>query len=229
MTSSGTYNFAPSIGELALSAFGRLQIRRATVGTEHLQDAQQEANLALVSFSNRGPNLWAVDLQSIPLVQAVPTYSVLGSTVMMLGTYITTTSGGTASDTTITPLSRDEYAAISEKTSPGRPTSFWYDRLNSQTVTTYPVADRTSVYTLNFYRYRQLQDASVAGGQTADLVYLFLDAFVAELAHRLSRYYAPQLEAQRKADADMAWNIAASQNTENVGMSITPTLSSYYR
>lgn len=229
MTTSGTYTFNPSIGELILSAFARIQIRRPNILQEHIADAQKEANFALASFSNRGPNLWAVDLQTVTLSAGIASYSIPAETVMVLSAYITTTSGGVSTDIVITPLSRDEYASLPNKATQGFPTSFWLDRLVVPTISLWPVPDNTQTYTLNYYRYRQLQDANTASGQNIDLQYLFLDAFVAELAYRLARIYAPALEAQRKVDAAEAWQIAATQNVENVPMSIIPGLSSYFR
>jgi hypothetical protein len=74
-----------------------------------------------------------------------------------------------------------------------------------------------------------MQDANLAGGETPDIPYLFLDAFIAGLAHRLSRSYAPDLEDKRKADAKEAWMVMAEQNTENVPLSLAPTIKTYYR
>ena len=52
---------------------------------------------------------------------------------------------------------------------------------------------------------------------------------MAGLAHRLARIWQPGVEAQRKADADEAWAIAAAQDTENAPVTIAPRLSSYFR
>lgn len=229
MSTSGTYSFNPSIADLSIAAFARIQIRPPAILASHMADAQREANFTMVSFSNRGPNLWAVDQQSVSLVAGTATYSVLPETVMILNAYITITSGGQPIDTWITALSRDEYAALPNKTSQGMPTTFWFDRLTSPSITLWLVPDSTQPYTLNYWRYRQLQDASVKSGQTADLQYLFLDAFVADLSWRLARIYNPDLEDKRKADAIEAWEIAAMQNVENVNMYIAPGLGSYYR
>ena len=54
-------------------------------------------------------------------------------------------------------------------------------------------------------------------------------AMVAGLSHRLARIYAPELEAQRKADAKEAWDIAAEQNVENVPVKISPAIGRYFR
>jgi hypothetical protein len=230
MSTSGTFDFSPNVGELIMSAFARLQIRRTQVTQEHLADGRQEANFWLSSISNRGPNLWTVDLQTVSLVQGTPTYDVPPETVMILDLYIDTfDDDGNPTSRTLSPLSRSDYANISNKLQEGQPTSFWFDRLIAPTLSLWPSPDENGPYTLRYYRYRQVMDANLSGGQNIELPYLFLDAFVAGLAHRLSRIYAPTLEAQRKADADEAWQIASVQNTEWTPMNVTPMLGGYYR
>jgi hypothetical protein len=229
MTVSNTFSFAPSIGELILSAYSRIGIRGTAVLQEHLQDGQREANLWLLSASNRGPNLWTVDLQTVVMVQGQVTYTVPPETVMVLDLYLDTFDGlGNPTSTTLSPLSRTDYAGISNKNQPGQPTSFWFDRLIAPTLNFWPAPDSNGPYTLRYYRYRQVMDANLAGGQNVELPSLFLDAFVAGLSHRLARIWAPAFEAIRKVDAEEAWKIAATQNTENVPLSVVPSLGSYY-
>src|SRR5437899_7423758 len=119
--------------------------------------------------------------------------------------------------------------------SPGRPTCYWFDRLISPTITLWPVINQSG-YILNYYRCRQIQDANLSGGETPDIPVLWLDWLVAGMAHRLSRPYGPNdvaqalaLEQQRKKDADEAWVVAATQNTENVPLTLAPMISNYYR
>jgi hypothetical protein len=73
-----------------------------------------------------------------------------------------------------------------------------------------------------------MQDANLSGGETPDIPYRWLDALCAGLSHRLARIYAPTLEQLRKADADEAWKVAATQDTENVPLVLAPNLRSYY-
>ena len=229
MTTSNVYNYAPSTGELFLTAFSRLGIRGPMLTADHMQTARNEANLMQAEWSNKGPNLWDIDLQSVALIQGTATYTVPSNTVMILDAYLTVTSGGVSTDRVIVPVSRTEYAAYPNKTQQAPPTCYWFDRLISPTITLWAVPDASSTYTLNYYRYRQIQDAALTGGPTLELPYLWYDAAVASMAHRLSRHYAPQLEQLRKADAMEAYGIAAEQNTENTPIYIAPSLSGYYR
>lgn len=230
MASSGTYDFSVSNGEVVLAAFERLKVFAPSIRTEHMQAARRELNFLLAEAANKQVNLWKVDLvHDVALVSGTGTYDVAPRTVMILDAWITQTSGSTSSDLFITPMSRTEYASINNKAAPGRPTTYWFDRLISPTITLWPVPN-SSTFTLSYYRCTQMEDANLTGGETPDIPYLWLDWFVAGLAHRLARPYANiEMEKLRKADAVEAWTVAATQNVENVPTTLAPTISSYYR
>lgn len=225
MTTSNTYAFNPPIGSLALNALARCGVRRTEITPQHMQDAYTETNLMQASWSNDGLTLWTVDQQTIPLVQGTATYSVPSNTVMILDLYIVINSGN---NRLITSFSRTDYASLANPSTQGVPTVFWFDRLTSPFVTFWPVPDGNEVSAV-YYRYRQIQDANIQNGGNAELPYLWLDAFVADLAHRLSRIYAPQLEQQRKADRDVAFGLASKQYVENTPLYISPGLQGYFR
>lgn len=228
-TYSGTYDFAPTAGEVIMNAFQRIQVRPTGIGTSHLQQAVMELNLLLARMSNLQPNLWTVDLQALPLVEGTASYSLPAETVMITNAYIRTGSGTETIDRLIFPLSQTEYASIPNKGEEGTPTQFWYDRLISPTITFYLVPDGNGPYTCYYYRVRQIQDALIPNGVNVEVPYLWLDALAAGLAHRLARIYKPELEQVRKMDADEAWQIAATQNVENVNLMIVPGTSGYWR
>lgn len=228
MAYSGTYSFSPSIGELVLNAYGRIQLRGPALVAQHWFDARTEGNLLQISWANLGVNLWTVDLQSVPLVQGTPTYNVPSNTIAILDTYISITSGGQTIDRPILGISRSDYAAQPNKLQQAPPTTWWFDRLTSPTITLWPVPDSGGPYTLNYYRYRLIQDAVVAGGIQPEMPIRWLDAWAAGLAHRLARLHAPALEQMRKADAKEAWDIASTQDVENVPIRIMPQIGTYY-
>lgn len=226
MASSGTYTFSPTLGSLFLSAFSRIQVKRTELTPQHIEDARNEANFLQQAWLNDGLTLWTVDLQTVPLVAGTATYSVPASTVMVLDLYISINGG---SNRLIFPFSRTDYASLSNPTEAGFPTSFWFDRIIAPTLTLWPAPDGNATYVMYYYRYRVVQDAATANGGQPEIPYLFQDAYVAGLAHRLARSYAPALEAIRKADYTEAYALAAKQGTENVQMFITPGLAGYFR
>lgn len=229
MTTSGTYNFNPSLGELVLYAYNLAGLRNTSLLQEHMQTARVAANMMLSRWSNQGVNLWQVDLVTVPLVQGQSVYSVDPSTVMILDGYMGTVSGSTETDRIVLPISRTEYASYPNKQQQGFTTVFWFDRLLSPSVTLWPVPDGTSAQYFKYYRVRQLQDANYAGGQTVDIPYLWMEAFSDGLAYRLARIWNPTMAIALKAQADESYQIAASQNVEQANQYISPQIAGYYR
>lgn len=230
MTTSGTYSFNPSLGEVVLNAYARCGVRRTALMQEHMQDARFETNLMFASWANQGVNLWEVDLVTVPLVQGQTTYAVDAKTVMILDAYIQY-NGGTSSqfDRVIMPISRTEYAQTPNKNLQAPPTTFWFDRLINPTVTLWPVPDQTGTYSLQYYRVTQIQDAELTDAQTVDIPYRWLDALCSGLAARLSAIYAVERMQMLEAKAEQAYTVAATQDTENVPLYIMPGLSGYFR
>ena len=230
MASSGTYAFSPSNGELVLAAYERVQIRAPELRQEHMFSARRELNFLLAQWSNLQPNLWEIIRTQTVLTAGQATYPITPQTVMILDASIVLNYGTTQeSRRYITPISRTEYLSYANQQSPGAPTVYWFDRTISPTVTFYLVPDGNGPYTFDYFSCTQVQDANLSGGETPDVPYRWLDCLVAGLAHRLSRIYAPAMEALRKADAQEAWNIAAAQDTENVPLVLAPNFANYYR
>lgn len=226
MTTSGTYAFNPSLGEIVLYAYQNIGIRPTSVLQEHMESARMATNMMLSRWSNQGVNLWAVDLIEVPLVAGQTTYAVDGNTVMILDAYTTTGSG---IDRVIMPVSRTEYASYPNKAQQGFPTSYWYDRLISPTITLWPVPDGSSATILKYYRVRQIQDANLRNGENAEIPYRWLEAFADGLTYRLARIWAPQMAMALKGQADESYEIAAVQDVETVPTYIAPMLGGYFR
>jgi len=230
LTTSGTYNFNPSLGEITLYAYNLIGIRPSAITQEHLEAARMASNMLLSRFSNQGVNLWAVDLVTVPLVAGQATYNVDSNTVVILDAYMETDNGsGDPIDRIILPVSRTEYASYPNKEQQGFTTTFWFDRLISPTVTLWPVPDGTSAQYLKYYRVRQIQDSNLQGGQNVEIPYLWLDAFATGLAERLARIWNPQLVQLMKPLSDEAYKIAADQNVETAQQYISPQIAGYYR
>lgn len=228
MALSGTYNYNPSLGEITLYAYNLCGVRNTALLQEHMEAARMAANMMLMSWSNRGVNLWQVDLVTVPLVQGVSTYPVDSSVVVLLDGYVTTGSGTNAQDRIIMPVSRTEYASYPNKTQQGFPTTFWFDRLLSPTVTLWPVPDGSQT-SFSYYRVRQLQDSNLINGGNVDIPPIWLEAFAYGLAFRLALIWAPEKAGILKPLADEAYQIAADQNVETAQQYITPMISGYYR
>lgn len=230
MTSSGTYNFNPSLGELVLYAYNLIGVRSPAIVQEHMVSARMAANLLLADWSNETPNLWEIDLVTVPLVQGQATYAVDAKTVMILDAYVRLDNGtAPPTDRIVTPISRSEYSTYPNKSQQGATTVFWFDRLISPTITLWPVPDGTTYNYLRYYRVTQCQDAELAGGQTVDIPYRWLNAFSDGLALQLARSWAPQRVADLQPFADKSYARAQKQDTENVPLYISPMIGGYFR
>lgn len=228
-TYSGTYDFFPATGQLVLAAYARIGVRRTEIVSEHLENGRVELNLMAAEWSNTGPNLWTVELQTIALNQGDQIITAPTNTVTLLDAYISTPDGqGGFTDRIITPFSRTEYASQPNKLGQGTPTSYWFNRQIIPLIYLWPVPDDTGPYTLSYYTFSPPQDSVLSGALNPQIPYRFLDAYVAGLAYRLARIYAPALEQSRGADSQTAYRIAASQDTEGTNLAIQPDSSSYW-
>ena len=79
MTTSGTYAFNPSLGEVVLYAYNLCEIRSTALAQEHMEAARMASNMLLANWSNRGVNLWTVDLQTVNFNQTPATLSATGT------------------------------------------------------------------------------------------------------------------------------------------------------
>ena len=232
MATSGTYTFNPSLGEITLYAYNLCGLRNTSLLQEHMEAARMAANMLCANWSNRGVNLWAVDLITVPLVQGQTTYDVPLNTVTMLDAYMVIDNGnGQPIDRIIMPVSRSEYASYPNKDQQGFTTVFWFDRLISPnpTVTLWPVPDGSSAQYLKYYRVRQIQDSVLQNGTQVEIPFLWMDAFAYGLAARLAVIWAPDKTQLLKPLADEAYTIAAEQNVETAQQYISPQVMGYYR
>jgi hypothetical protein len=229
VTTSATYDFNPSLGEMVLYAFNLIGVRPTAITQSHMESARMAANMLQSRWANQGVNLWAVDLVTVPLVTGQATYDLDPNIVVMLDAYMTTVAGSVSTDRIILPISRTEYASYPNKSQQGFTTVFWMDRLLAPTVTLWPVPDGTSAQYLKYYRVRQIQDANYTQAATIEIPYMWMEAFADGMAYRLARIWQPMMAPALKPIADESYNIAAMQNEETAQMYVSPQLSGYYR
>ena len=128
MTSSGTYNFTASNGEIVLAAYEPLQIRAPSIRQEHMYAARRELNLLFSRWSNFTPNLWTVVRTQTVLTPGQATYSLTPQTITVLDASIVLNFGSSnESRRFITPISRTEYLSYANQQTPGQPTVWWQD------------------------------------------------------------------------------------------------------
>lgn len=224
---SKTFDFNPSAGQILINAFGRCQVRPTELTAQHMYNGGLSLNFILTEMSNVQPNLWEVELQTVPLVSGSETYTVPAETVQILDMFITT--GTPPIDRYIYPMSRTEYAAQPNKTLQSFPTTFWFDRVDSPTITFWPVPDSNGPYVAKYYSVRQTMDAVMSNGLTVEIPFRWLDAYTAGVAWKLSEIYAPALEDKLLMRYERATAKALTQDTENVPLYIKPAVGGYFR
>lgn len=235
ITTSGLYNWALSNADILLESFSRNQIHATALTRDHMVNARRSLNLELQSWSNRGVNMWEVNLLSITLASGTAQYDMPQETVSALDVYYSQVNGlgtGQNLDRIMLPISRSQYAAISNKMTPGTPTTYWFDRLTpipTMTVWQPPSSGQDSPnYLLKVYYLRRVQDANITSGQTPDIPYRFIDALCAGVATRLAVKYMPSKYQMLKAEAKEAWDWATYTDQENAAWHVTPSISDYY-
>ena len=192
--------------------------------------ANMAANRVAATWSGSGPNLWSVELVSVPIIAGQAAYSVDPSVITILDAYISVPNGdGTYTDRIMMPISRSEYANYPDKTVQSQvPTVFWLDRLLAPTVTLWQVPnDATCIF--KYYAYQQIQDMALNGGATTSLPIYFFEAFAVALAARLAMMFAADRAVVLKASADELYIKAAAQNTESSNFYVSPNFSGYFR
>jgi hypothetical protein len=233
VSTTGTYNFGQTLtaSQIVLEAFARLQLRGPAITQQHMEDARLSCNFLNSEWSNRGVALWDVALYTVPvpLVQGVPTITLPPETVMLLDVYIDTGTAPNVTSRYMYPLSRTEYAQVPNKQQQGFPSTYWFDRLITPTITLWQVPDGNGPYTLKMYVQNQMQDTALTGTKQADLPFRMLDAYASGLAARLAEKWAPDKYEALEARYEKAWTLGAGEDTENVALHISPMLASYYK
>lgn len=225
MATSGTYAFAPNLGDLVINAFAKCGVRRTDLTAQHMSDARLEANLMMSDWAGDGINLWQVQSTTIPLTQGVASYAIPSDRVFILDVYISQDGF----DRLIFPISRSDYASFAQKTLQGYPTSFWYDRLIDPNLYIWPVPDQTGQYTLTYYYMRQAMDSELTNGTEPEVPWYYLNAFADGLAARLAYLYAPEKVQILQPRADKSWFRALQVGSENVPISLNIQMRGYFR
>ena len=232
-SSSETYAFNLSNSLVVLEAFDRIGIRPETIDRHMMVSARTSLNLELVSWSNRGINLWKIVTGAIDLTAAQATYQFPANLVTLTDIWFRTvdlTGAGLHQDRLMSPLTRTEYASIAVKGQTGSPNAYWFQRLQTPQVTVWPPPDSGApTFVLVWYGLEQIQDAGIGGGESPDLVNRGMDALCAGLAKRLALKFAPDRLAGIAADASEAWALFAANDQESGPMIIQPNFSGYAR
>lgn len=239
-TTSGTRNFDLSNGSVTIEAFDRIGMRPTDLSRLHFRSARTSLNLELQQWSNRGVNLWEVQPFTLQIVAGQAVYTagtgvtnIPPGTQMMLDVYRSFINGagpGMNIDTIMLPIGRDDYAEYPNKLQPGIPTTYWFEKLTSPTLTLWqPPEQGYPQWAVSGYLMNRIQDANLGGGEIPDVPYRAMDALCAGLAKRLAEKYKPARFALAKTQADDAWKEFTDQDQEDRPLSFQPQVQRYFR
>ena len=216
-TTSGAYGFDQNlaIDDIIAEAYERLGL----VGTagHQIKSARRSLNILFQEWGNRGLHFWEIGDTNIDLTEGTQTYTfyrnssdgtsdttapvngVYGITDIMTASYRTDYNTTDQTDLPLTKVSRDTYAAFSNKLNKGTPSQFWVQRfVDKVTVTIYPTPNSTAASKdMHIYFVKRIQDVGAYSNAT-DAPYRFVPCMVAGLAFYLSQKFAPQRTEELK-------------------------------
>ena len=126
------------------------------------------------------------------------------------------------SDTGLTKVARDAYAATANKASLGTPSQFWIQRfIDKVTLTIYPLPNSTAACNyLNIHYVKRIQDVGAYTNATDTHIRLLL--MVAGLTYYLSMKFAPQRTQEMKLLYEDEFARALSEDGSAASTYITP-------
>lgn len=221
MTTSNTYTFGDSEQiDIITEAYERVGRNPATLSSNDIDSARRSINYMFSDWANNGPNLWAVDLQSITLLPGVLYYDLEPRTVSILQVYTRTLSGAQATDLMMSPISRAEYDAIPNKAQLGqRPFQYYFQRTITPRLYIWQAPQDVGI-TL-FYHRMKIQEDAGAFTNSMDAPNRWMEAIAAGLAAKLSVKFAPDRLEFLQGLADGAYTRAAAEDREKVPLRIT--------
>jgi hypothetical protein len=221
MTTSGQYTFGNTEQiDIITEAYERVGRNPATLSSNDIDSARRSINYMFSDWANNGPNLWAVDLQSITLTPGTLYYDLEPRTVSILQVYTRTLSGAQATDLMMSPISRAEYDAIPNKAQLGqRPFQYYFDRTITPRLYIWQAPQNTGI-TL-FYHRMKIQEDAGEFTDSMDAPNRWMEAIAAGLAAKLSVKFAPDRLEFLQGLADGAYTRAAAEDREKVPLRIT--------
>ena len=129
-----------------------------------------------------------------------------------------------SSDVSISRINRGDYLNIPSKTTQGRASQFYVNRLIIPTITVWPVPEN-STDQLIYHRVKRLQDAD-AGVNDSDIPFRFLPCLTAGLAYYLAVKKAPDRIGMLKDLYEEEFQRAAAEDGERTALRLVPSYSS---
>ena len=155
MAVSGSKNFELDVTEYIEEAFERCG-REVRTGYD-IKTAKRSMNLLFADWANRGLNSWTIEQSTQALTAGTSTYTLGTDTIDILSAVIRRSDV----DYNIERLSRDDYLAVPNKTTQGRPSQWFLDRQIAPVLKLWPVPENSTDVVV-FDRLVRMDDADTA-------------------------------------------------------------------
>ena len=216
MAVSGSKNFELDVTEYIEEAFERCG-REVRTGYD-IKTAKRSMNLLFADWANRGLNAWTIEQTTQALTQGTSNYSLGADTIDILSAVIRRSDV----DYSIERLSRDDYLAVPNKTTQGRPSQFFLDRLITPVLKLWPVPENSTDVVV-FDRLVRIDDADTAQN-TVEVPFRFYPCLAAGLAYYIAIKKAPDRVQLLKAVYEEEMDRAMSMDRDRASFNIVPSL-----
>lgn len=219
MTVSGSTDFELDVADYVEEAFERCGLEVRT-GYD-LKTAKRSMNLMFADWANRGLNQWTIAEKNLTVVKGDGTYDLGTSTIDILSLVVR--RDGT--DYALDRISRDEYLNIPTKSTTGRPTQYFVDRLINPVLKMWPLPDN-STDVVYYNALIRLDDADTYTN-TVQVPFRFYPALAAGLAYYISIKRAPERSQLLKTVYEEEIGRAMDEDRDRSSFRVAPDLRNY--
>ena len=221
MATSNTVAFRPDVEEIITEAFERCGLDPQVQTGDRAVSARRSLNLLFSEWANRGINYWAVEQQTLTLVNGQAAYTLPVGTIDIIDAVVRDSAGVSTSDQVINRISISSYNQLPNKTSPGKPSQYMLDKQFTPIAYFWQVPNRTT-YSMVYWAIRQLEDVT-ASDQDADIPYRWNECICAGLASKISLKFANEKFQILNEMYERAFSFAAASDNDGVSLRIQPT------
>jgi len=217
MATSGTFNFRLPAEEMVAESYERCGVDPQTLTQYDAETARRSLNLMFSEWSVRGINYWAVDQQIITTTTSQAKLLLPEGTVGVLTAVLRRSNV----DTVMDRISMSDYHELPDKTSTGRPTTFWFDRQYTPNVYLWQTPENNTDQFV-FWRVTQIEDVDTPAGDV-DVPYRWTEATCAGLAAKLALKKAPDRLDVLVGQAENAFTLAKGDERDRATLRIVPS------
>ena len=216
MATSGTKTFSINTGELIEEAYELAGLELRT--SYDAQTARRSLNIMFADWANRGINLWTVAQVTLDLVESTASYTLNAYDIDVLDAVIRRDS----TDISIDRISRSEYLGIPTKTTEGRPSQFYVERLDTPKLHLWPTPENSTDKFIS-YRIQRIDDVT-ASAEDQEVPSRFIPPMVNGLAYQVAMKKNPQMAGVLKVEYEESFARAADEDRDRASIHITPRI-----